>query len=63
MYVCVCNGLREKEVRNAVKGGADTVGRIFKAYGCKPDCAQCIGCMRDVIEEEIAPSEQLLAAE
>jgi len=63
MYVCVCNGLREKEVRNAVKSGADTVGRIFKAHGCKPDCAQCIGCMRDFIEEEMVSSDQLLAAE
>jgi len=63
MYVCICNGLRDKQVRNAIKNGADTAGRIFKAHGCKPECAQCVGCMRNVIKEETLSSEHLLAAE
>ena len=63
MYVCVCNGIRERQVRKAVKDGAETVGKVFKAHGCKADCAQCINCMRDVIEEEVRSSDILLAAE
>lgn len=54
MYVCICNGIKEKQIKSAVQRGADTVGRVFKAHGCKAQCAQCICAMRDTIEEEIA---------
>ena len=63
MYVCVCNGIKEKQVRKAVRKGAETVGRVFKAHGCKADCAQCVNCMRDVIEEEVSTPDVLMAAE
>ncbi|MDV7340245.1 (2Fe-2S)-binding protein [Terasakiella sp. A23] len=63
MYVCVCNGIREKQVRKAVNDGAATVGRVFKAHGCKPECAQCVNCMRNVIEQESSQDTTLLAAE
>lgn len=63
MYVCVCNAINDKQVRKAVKKGAETVGRVFKAHGCKADCAQCVNCIRDVIAEEVLSTEILLAAE
>lgn len=63
MYVCVCNGIKDHQVRDAIKQGAETVGRVFKAHGCKADCAQCVNCIRDVIEQEISSPIILLAAE
>ena len=63
MYVCICNGIKDKQVRKAVKNGAETVGRVFKAHGCKPECGQCVGCMRSVIQEEVSPAPELMAAE
>jgi len=63
MYVCVCNGLNDRNVRKAITEGADTVGRVFKAHGCKADCAQCVNSMRDLIEEETNTSSTFMAAE
>lgn len=61
MYVCVCNGIREKQVIKAVNEGASTVGRVFKAHGCKPECAQCVNCMRDMIANETVEPAALAA--
>jgi len=63
MYICVCNGISDKQVRTAVRQGAETVGRVFKSQGCKPECAQCVSCIRDIIEDEVLPSQILCAAE
>jgi len=63
MYVCVCNGIKDSQVRSAAQNGAGTVGQVFKAHGCKPDCAQCVGCIRDVLEDELTPGGIMLAAE
>jgi bacterioferritin-associated ferredoxin len=59
MYVCVCNSIRDRQVRSAVQGGAETVGRVFRAHGCKPECAQCVDCMREVINDEVSASQAL----
>lgn len=64
MYVCICNGIREKDVKKAVNSGATTVGRVFKSQGCKAECAQCVNCIRNVIDSETCENETtLLAAE
>ncbi|NVK18414.1 MAG: (2Fe-2S)-binding protein [Methylocystaceae bacterium] len=63
MYVCICNGIREKEVKQAVNNGAATVARVFKAHGCKPECAKCVNCIRNVIDAETVENTTLLAAE
>jgi len=66
MYVCICNSLKEKQVKAAVQRGADTVGRVFKAHGCKSQCGQCTCLMRDTISDEISqfPAYEMpLAAE
>ncbi len=62
MYVCICNALKEKDVRTAIQNGANSIGHVFKAQGCKPDCAQCFNCMRDVINDEINSFAKTCAA-
>ena len=36
MYVCNCNGIREREVRAAIAAGATRPAQIFKACDAKP---------------------------
>ncbi|HEX7757936.1 MAG TPA: (2Fe-2S)-binding protein [Caulobacteraceae bacterium] len=50
MYVCNCNGLRERQVRAAIEAGACRPAEVFKATGCAPRCAKCVCEMRDMIE-------------
>lgn len=51
MYVCNCNGIREREVRAAIDAGARRPADIFKSRACSPKCAKCVCDMRGMITE------------
>jgi len=52
MYVCNCNGIRERQVRAAIAAGASRPAQIFKACGERPQCARCVCDMRQMLDEE-----------
>ena len=52
MYVCNCNGIREREVRAAIAAGASRPAHIFKACESRPQCARCVCDMRNILDEE-----------
>ncbi|MEA3029714.1 MAG: bacterioferritin-associated ferredoxin [Sphingomonadales bacterium] len=54
MIVCVCNAIRESEVRAAARAGASCPGSVYKARGCKPRCGQCFSFAREIIAAERA---------
>lgn len=51
VYVCNCNGLRERQVREAIAQGAATPAAVFRRCQSKPQCAKCVCDMRSMIEE------------
>jgi len=51
VYVCNCNGIRERQVRAAIEAGASRPADVFRAHGCKVQCARCIGEMREMIDQ------------
>jgi bacterioferritin-associated ferredoxin len=51
MYVCNCNGIRERQVRQAIAAGARRPADVFKAHECRPRCARCVCEMREMIDE------------
>jgi bacterioferritin-associated ferredoxin len=51
VYVCNCNGIREREVRAAIAAGASKPADIFRAKDCKAQCARCVCEMREMIQE------------
>ena len=50
MYVCNCNGIREREVRAAIDQGAQRPAEVFRMHRCKPQCAKCVCDMRRMID-------------
>ena len=42
MYVCMCNALKESDLREAVARGARTGAEAFSALGCETVCGSCI---------------------
>ncbi len=52
MYVCLCNGLTDKDVKGAVASGADIVSGVYQSLGAAPQCAKCTSHIRDIIQEE-----------
>jgi bacterioferritin-associated ferredoxin len=54
MVVCVCNAIREREVREAVRGGATSTCQAYGALGRQLKCGQCVPFAREIIDEERA---------
>ncbi|HWQ40159.1 MAG TPA: bacterioferritin-associated ferredoxin [Burkholderiales bacterium] len=55
MYVCLCNGITEKQIRDAIRGGADSLLKLRFELGVASCCGRCTECAQQVIEETLAP--------
>ena len=54
MIVCVCNAIREKDVRRAAREGASCPASAYSFVGRKPRCGQCFSFAREIIAAERA---------
>ncbi|HEY0626240.1 MAG TPA: (2Fe-2S)-binding protein [Allosphingosinicella sp.] len=54
MIVCICNALREDDVRRAARDGASCPTTAYKTLGRKPRCGQCFSFAREIITAERA---------
>jgi bacterioferritin-associated ferredoxin len=57
MYVCLCNGITENQVRDAIRDGADSLLKLRFELGIASCCGRCTGSAQQVIDETITPSE------
>ncbi|TNE49237.1 MAG: ferredoxin [Sphingomonadales bacterium] len=48
MYVCVCNAIRESELRRAARHTVGDAESVYAALGKRPDCRTCL-CEADAI--------------
>ena len=51
MYVCNCNGLRERDVQAAIQAGANRTAEVFRHCQTQPQCAKCVCEMREMIDQ------------
>ena len=51
MYVCNCNGIRERDVAHAIEAGACRPKDVFDHHQCAPQCAKCVCDMRRMIQD------------
>jgi bacterioferritin-associated ferredoxin len=60
LFICVCNGLRDRDVVDAARQCRSRCARdAYEALGCEPQCGQCL----DEAEALIAADEaQLVSA-
>ena len=52
MVVCVCNAIREDELRVAARKGATCPVSAFASLDCEPQCGCCFDCAQEVIDDE-----------
>jgi bacterioferritin-associated ferredoxin len=55
MYVCLCHGITDGNVREATRQGASSAREIFDRRGVQPKCRACASHFRALIEENAAP--------
>ncbi len=52
MYVCLCVGVTNKTVADAVAAGASTSKQVAAACGAGSECGRCLRTVRSIIEAE-----------
>ncbi|MCA9672148.1 MAG: (2Fe-2S)-binding protein [Myxococcales bacterium] len=51
MYVCLCNGFTDKDVRECANRGADRVSQVYRSLGHRPRCCKCVKTIRETLDE------------
>lgn len=54
MYVCICRGITDKHVTQAVCQGARCVKDVNKQIGKPVQCGRCCLYMKEVLQEAVA---------
>jgi bacterioferritin-associated ferredoxin len=54
MYVCICKGITDHQIRSAVNSGASSLGQVRNALGVASQCGKCACLAKDVINEAVA---------
>ena len=49
MYVCVCHGLTDRDVRCSATECNGTIGDLYRALGVRPTCGKCVPFVREAI--------------
>ncbi|MDE0879078.1 MAG: (2Fe-2S)-binding protein [Sphingomonas bacterium] len=52
MVVCICNAIRESDVRSCARDGCSTPCQAFASLGRRSKCGQCAAVARAIIAEE-----------
>ena len=54
MFVCVCNAIREKDLRAAARCCRDGAEDLYARLGRTPQCRQCLDEATDIVADERA---------
>jgi len=51
MYVCICIGVTDHQIREAALAGCETVAELTMRTGCGSNCGSCLGMATDLLEQ------------
>lgn len=52
MYICVCNAIKECDLRAAARRVAGDVDAVYESLGKQPQCGQCLDDAAHVLIDE-----------
>lgn len=53
MYVCVCNGISESRLSQAIQDGASSFEQLQSCTGVASCCGACEPCARQMLDERL----------
>ena len=56
MYVCLCNGVTDSQIREAAEQGARSVRDLERCLGVASSCGRCQPCAEELLDECLAPT-------
>ncbi|MCE1239730.1 MAG: (2Fe-2S)-binding protein [Azonexaceae bacterium] len=51
MYVCVCQAVTDRQIREAAEGGARTLKDLRRDLGVTSECGRCATCAHECLKE------------
>ena len=63
MYVCLCNGYRDVEIRQVAESGVRCAIEAYTALGSGPCCGTCLPCAQEIVDDVHGTAPVLMAAE
>lgn len=60
MYVCICHGHRERDIREAAKTGLTCARDVYRHLGKPPQCGRCLVTAAQVIDQVHAANAEPL---
>ena len=51
MYVCLCKGITDSQIKDAVCGGASNLRQVRKQLGVMSQCGKCGILTKQIMEE------------
>lgn len=54
MYICICNAIRESDLRKAALTCVGDAEATYACMGKRPNCGQCLGEAQEIIDAERA---------
>ncbi|MDD5388102.1 MAG: (2Fe-2S)-binding protein [Gallionellaceae bacterium] len=51
MYVCVCQAVTERQVREAVERGVTSMRGLREQLGVASECGRCARCAHSILKE------------
>jgi bacterioferritin-associated ferredoxin len=52
MYVCICNAVTEREIRQCAELGASSLADLRKGLGVATSCGKCKAAAVEILREE-----------
>jgi bacterioferritin-associated ferredoxin len=51
MYVCICKGITDHQIRNAVREGASSMRDLRVRLGACSECGKCGQCAQEILRQ------------
>jgi len=51
MYVCLCTGVTDRDIRAAAENGVTTVRQLGRELGVGRQCGRCAATAREILRE------------
>jgi bacterioferritin-associated ferredoxin len=56
VYVCICNGFTDRQVRAVCEKRQGRVSDVYKALGCAAKCGKCVPMVKELSRAESSPA-------
>ncbi|MCK5881888.1 MAG: (2Fe-2S)-binding protein [Sinobacterium sp.] len=57
MYVCLCKGITDRQLRSAVHDGASSFRQVAQSTGCSTQCGQCACMAKEIVEDTLSQGD------